>query len=70
MVFIKETAMRIVEAMNKNNGLITVNDLNNYQADFRQPISTNYRGNKVFTAGPPSGGRHYSFNSLKHFEFL
>ena len=51
-----ETAMRIVEAMNKNNGLIAINDLKNYQADFRQPISTNYRGNKVFTAGPPSGG--------------
>ena len=33
-----------------------IQDLSEYKAYIRKPISTEYRGNKVFTAGPPSGG--------------
>ena len=51
-----EVANKIVEAMNKNNGLITHEDLKNYKSFFRMPIGINYRGYKVFTAAPPSGG--------------
>ena len=51
-----ETAKKIVEAMNKNNGLMSLEDFNNYKVYVRAPISTQYRGNRVFTAGPPSGG--------------
>ena len=51
-----ETAKKIVEAMNKNNGLMSLEDFNNYKVYVRTPISTEYRGNRVFTAGPPSGG--------------
>ena len=49
-------ADKIVEAMEKNNGLITHDDLKNYKAFFRMPIAINYKGHKVYTAGPPSGG--------------
>ena len=51
-----EVANKIVDAMNKNNGLITHEDLKNYKSFFRMPIDINYKGYKVFTAAPPSGG--------------
>ena len=51
-----EIADKIVKAMNQNNGLITHEDLKNYKSFFRMPIAINYKGHKVFTAAPPSGG--------------
>ena len=50
------TAKKVVQAMNKNNGLISLEDFNTYEPYTRKPISTIYRSNKVYTAGPPSGG--------------
>ena len=49
-------ADKIVKAMEVNNGLITHDDLKNYKSYFRMPIAINYKGFKVFTASPPSGG--------------
>ena len=49
-------ADKIVDAMQKNGGLITHDDLKNYKSFFRMPIGINYKGYKVFTAAPPSGG--------------
>ena len=49
-------AQKFVEAMNSNNGFIDANDMKAYEARFTDPIGINYRGNKVFTHGPPSGG--------------
>ena len=51
-----EIATLMVEAMNANNGLFSLEDFSKYKASFGDPISTAYRGNLVFTAGPPSGG--------------
>lgn len=51
-----ETAKKIVDSMKLNNGLFSLYDLSNYSSYVREPISTNYRGNKIYTAGPPSGG--------------
>ena len=51
-----EIATLMVEAMNSNNGLFSLEDFSSYKASFGDPISTAYRGNLVFTAGPPSGG--------------
>ena len=51
-----ETAKKIVDSMKLNNGLFSLDDLSNYSSYVREPISTNYRGNKIYTAGPPSGG--------------
>ena len=65
------TAKKIVQAMNKNNGLISFKDFNTYEPYIRKPISTTYRGNKVYTAGPPSGGGITlltALNILSHFD--
>ena len=51
-----ETAKQIISAMNNNGGLFTNQDLESYKPYIRAPIVAEYRGNKVFTAGPPSGG--------------
>ena len=51
-----ETAQKIVQSMQKNRGLISLDDFSNYKVYIREPIISNYRNNKVFTAGPPSGG--------------
>jgi gamma-glutamyltranspeptidase/glutathione hydrolase len=51
-----ETAKKIIHSMKLNNGLFSLDDLSNYSSYIREPISTNYRGNKIYTAGPPSGG--------------
>ena len=51
-----EIATLMVDAMNSNNGLFSLEDFSSYKASFGDPISTAYRGNLVFTAGPPSGG--------------
>ena len=51
-----EIATLMVEAMNSNNGLFSLEDFSSYKVSFGDPISTAYRGNLVFTAGPPSGG--------------
>ena len=51
-----ETAEKILAAMKNNGGLFSKEDLESYKPYIRAPIFTNYRGNKVFTAGPPSGG--------------
>ena len=42
-------AEKIVDAMKKNNGLITTEDLKNYKSFFRMPIAMNYKGYKVYT---------------------
>ena len=46
----------MVFAMNQNNGLFKMEDFASYEAQIRDPIVGSYRGNLVFTAGPPSGG--------------
>jgi len=51
-----ETAKKFVEAIESNGGFITSNDLKDYKARFNIPIGINYRGRKVYTHGPPSGG--------------
>ncbi len=51
-----ETATKIIDSMKANGGLISYKDLSEYKVYIRKPIVANYRDNKVFTAGPPSGG--------------
>jgi gamma-glutamyltranspeptidase/glutathione hydrolase len=81
-----EIADKIVNAMNTNDGLITHEDLKNYKSFFRMPIAINYKGHKVFTAAPPSGGgitlltalnilnnidiKKYKSDSTKTYHFL
>jgi len=65
-----KTAKKIIQAMNNNGGLMNLEDFAQYKAEIRSPISTEYRGNKVFTAGPPSGGGITLLTALNILSFF
>ena len=65
-----ETAQKIIKAMNENGGLMDLEDFSQYKAHVRSPISTEYRGHKVFTAGPPSGGGITLLTALNILSFF
>jgi gamma-glutamyltranspeptidase / glutathione hydrolase len=46
----------IVLEMKQGKGIITSEDLKNYQSKWRLPISTMYRGHKIVSMPPPSSG--------------
>ena len=51
-----ETADLIVSEMKANNGLITYEDLKEYNSVYRKPIVGSYRGYTIISMGPPSSG--------------
>ncbi len=51
-----KTAELIAADMKANNGLITMEDLRNYQAKERMPLRGTYRGHEIITMPPPSSG--------------
>lgn len=51
-----ETAEAIVAEMQRGNGLITLDDLADYESVWREPIAGSYRGHDVYAMGPPSSG--------------
>jgi gamma-glutamyltranspeptidase / glutathione hydrolase len=51
-----ETARLIAADMKVNNGLITLEDLKNYQAKERTPLRGTYRGHEIIAMPPPSSG--------------
>jgi gamma-glutamyltranspeptidase/glutathione hydrolase len=51
-----KTAQLIAADMKAHNGLITLEDLKNYQAKDRAPLRGNYRGHEIITMSPPSSG--------------
>ncbi|MDO6441992.1 gamma-glutamyltransferase [Marinobacter sp. 2_MG-2023] len=54
-----ETAQLIVEEMERHGGLITRQDLIDYQPIVRAPVHGNYRGYDIYSMSPPSsGGAH------------
>jgi gamma-glutamyltranspeptidase/glutathione hydrolase len=46
----------IVETVKKAGGVMTVDDLKNYRAVWREPLIGSYRGHTVITMPPPSSG--------------
>ncbi len=50
------TAGLIADDMKENGGLITREDLEAYEAKFRDPVRGSYRGYEVVSMGPPSSG--------------
>jgi gamma-glutamyltranspeptidase/glutathione hydrolase len=46
----------IVDEMKRGGGLITYEDLENYQPVLRKPVVGNYRGYEIISMGPPSSG--------------
>ncbi len=63
-----KTADLIVAEMDKGKGIINHQDLLDYQALWRTPISTNYRGHKVISMPPPSSGGTSLLALLKSVE--
>ena len=50
------TGRLIVKEMKRGNGIITGQDLAGYSSEFRDPVSAIYRGFKITSVSPPSGG--------------
>tara|TARA_B100001564_G_scaffold34241_1_gene25055 strand:- start:1097 stop:2854 length:1758 start_codon:yes stop_codon:yes gene_type:complete len=72
-----DIAKKISEDMRANGGLITINDLKNYNPVWREPLVSSYRNNQIITMPPPSsGGVHiiqmlnilekYNLNEFEH----
>ena len=51
-----KTAELIIAEMKRSNGIITLNDLKNYTAKLRTPVSFKYRGHEIISFAPPSSG--------------
>ena len=51
-----ETARQIVAEMEEGDGLITMKDLADYKASWREPVVTDYKGYKVISMPPSSSG--------------
>lgn len=51
-----ETAKLLVAQVQRNNGLITMQDLAAYKAGWREPVVTDWQGFQLITPAPPSSG--------------
>lgn len=51
-----EIARKITNDIQKHGGLITQEDLEDYDPVFRKPLSGEYKGYTIFTMSPPGGG--------------
>ncbi|QNF35678.1 gamma-glutamyltransferase [Adhaeribacter swui] len=81
-----ETARLIVAEMQQGKGLITQEDLQNYNSKWRDPVFGSYKGYRVISMPPPSSGgialmqllrlvepynlRKYGWNSVKSVHLL
>lgn len=65
-----ETSSLLIAQSTRDNGLISAEDLASYQAIWREPLTSNWRGYKVVTAPPPSSGGFAVIQLLKMKEIL
>ncbi len=63
-----ETAKLIVEEMKRGNGILNYDDLKNYVAKERPPITFSYRGYEIVSFPPPSSGGLLIAEMLKMIE--
>lgn len=64
-------AQSIVDAVQADGGLITLEDLAGFEVSFRTPVSSTYRGYEIISAPPPSsGGTHVIelLNIMENFD--
>ncbi len=61
-------ARELAAAMQKGGGLITADDLANYEVKEREPVRGTYRGYEVISAPPPSSGGTVLIESLNILE--
>ena len=63
-----EIAHKISDEMKSNGGLISYEDLENYNPVWREPLTSSYRKNKIITMGPPSSGGVHIIQMLNILE--
>lgn len=63
-----QTAKMIADDMKRHGGLITLDDLKNYIAKERTPLTGTYRGHKIISMPPPSSGGVVMLNVLNILE--
>ena len=63
-----KTAHYLLKEMKRGNGIISEQDLKDYKSVSRQSISTLYKGYKIITVPPPSGGGIILIQLLKMTE--
>jgi gamma-glutamyltranspeptidase / glutathione hydrolase len=51
-----QTAQALVSFLSEKGGIITMEDLAQYEAKWREPIVFDYRGHKIISMAPPSSG--------------
>ncbi|HBY67392.1 MAG TPA: gamma-glutamyltransferase, partial [Flavobacteriaceae bacterium] len=51
-----ETAKKLTGFIQKKGGIITEEDLETYEAEWREPVVFQYKDLKVISMGPPSSG--------------
>ncbi len=61
-------ARELAAAMQKGGGLITTDDLANYEVKEREPVRGSYRGYEILSAPPPSSGGTVLIESLNILE--
>lgn len=61
-------AQKIVDAVQADGGLMTLEDLASYEVSFREPITGSYRGYKIVSASPPSSGGPHVIELLNIME--
>ncbi len=68
-VFYKgEIGEKVVAAVQKAGGIMTMEDLAAYSAEFRQPVHGNYRGYDIISMPPPSSGGTHLIQILNMME--
>ncbi len=63
-----KTADLIVEEMKRGNGLITHQDLANYESKYRPPITGKFKDFGIISMGPPSSGGALLINMMNMLE--
>jgi gamma-glutamyltranspeptidase/glutathione hydrolase len=63
-----ETGKAIVDFLQSKNGIISMEDLNAYEAEWRRPIVFNYKDLRIISMSPPSSGGICLAQILKFIE--
>ncbi|WP_338409531.1 gamma-glutamyltransferase [uncultured Flavobacterium sp.] len=51
-----ETAIKLIQYISDHNGIMTLEDLQNYQPVWRKPVTFEYKNLKIHSMAPPSSG--------------
>ena len=51
-----DIANKLIAEIQRNGGMMSLEDLTNYQSIWREPIQFSYKNNTIYSMGPPSSG--------------